>query len=236
MSHSFLFGEVFSRACSEVLACSTSIARRWGLHTLRGNDTKDHSNLLSDIKPFRFPHRVVFKDWAARNHGVSERRLGRWSKNAAGEDRTHDLRIMRPTRCQLRYCRHANMTKWKRCSLGPVALNPDPRYLDCAQPLRAYFSVKGFDGDVFGSRTCCGVGVLSVEGIRSVYGVLLVCITGCSVDLDGRVDCGIVSRKTAHRGPHRLVVRTSRRGRDNPGSTPGEDICLHADTHIRMYV
>ena len=24
---------------------------------------------------------------------------------AAGEDRTHDLRIMRPTRCQLRYCR-----------------------------------------------------------------------------------------------------------------------------------
>ena len=26
-------------------------------------------------------------------------------ENAAGEDRTHDLRIMRPTRCQLRYCR-----------------------------------------------------------------------------------------------------------------------------------
>ena len=25
-------------------------------------------------------------------------------------------------------------------------------------------------------------------------------------------------------GPYRLVVRTSRRGRDNPGSTPGEDI------------
>ena len=25
-------------------------------------------------------------------------------------------------------------------------------------------------------------------------------------------------------GPHRLVVRTSRCGRDNPGSTPGEDI------------
>ena len=24
--------------------------------------------------------------------------------------------------------------------------------------------------------------------------------------------------------PHRLVVRTSRRGRDNPGSTPGVDI------------
>ena len=26
--------------------------------------------------------------------------------------------------------------------------------------------------------------------------------------------------------PHRLVVRTSRCGRDNPGSTPGEDIVL----------
>ena len=29
----------------------------------------------------------------------------RTNTNAAGEDRTPDLRIMRPTRCQLRYCR-----------------------------------------------------------------------------------------------------------------------------------
>ena len=32
--------------------------------------------------------------------------------NAASEDRTHDLRIMRPTRCQLRYrrrCEHFNV-------------------------------------------------------------------------------------------------------------------------------
>ena len=28
--------------------------------------------------------------------------------------------------------------------------------------------------------------------------------------------------------PHRLVVRTSRCGRDNPGSTPGEDIAAWA--------
>ena len=27
-------------------------------------------------------------------------------------------------------------------------------------------------------------------------------------------------------GPHRLVVRTSRRGRDNPGATPGVDTLL----------
>ena len=30
--------------------------------------------------------------------------------------------------------------------------------------------------------------------------------------------------------PHRLVVRTSRRGRDNPGSTPGEDIFILSDS------
>ena len=30
--------------------------------------------------------------------------------------------------------------------------------------------------------------------------------------------------ETRAHGPHRLVVRTSRRGRDNPGSTPGVDI------------
>jgi hypothetical protein len=30
----------------------------------------------------------------------------------------------------------------------------------------------------------------------------------------------------SHNSPHRLVVRTSRCGRDNPGSTPGVDIYL----------
>ena len=35
-------------------------------------------------------------------------------KGAASEDRTHDLRIMRPTRCQLRYrrCKKVNVSKW----------------------------------------------------------------------------------------------------------------------------
>ena len=37
------------------------------------------------------------------------------------------------------------------------------------------------------------------------------------------------SRLCAH-GPHRLVVRTSRCGRDNPGSTPGVDIWLRQET------
>ena len=74
---------------------------------------------------------------------------------------------------------------------------------------------------------------VGVKSICSVYGVLIVCILGGSVDLDGLVHHVIVPRTTTtDRGPHRLVVRTSRRGRDNPGSTPGEDICTHADTYM----
>ena len=37
----------------------------------------------------------------------------------------------------------------------------------------------------------------------------------------------LASLKTGH-CPHRLVVRTSRRGRDNPGSTPGVDTFSYA--------
>ena len=70
---------------------------------------------------------------------------------------------------------------------------------------------------------------VSVDSICSVYGVLIVCILGDNVNLAGLVDRVIVHRTTADRGPHRLVVRTSRRNRDNPGSTPGEDICTHAN-------
>ena len=75
---------------------------------------------------------------------------------------------------------------------------------------------------------------VGVESIYSVYGVLIVCILGGSVDLDGLIDRVIVPRTTADRGPHRLVVRTSRRGRDNPGSTPGEDICRHTYIHVKI--
>ena len=34
---------------------------------------------------------------------------------AAGGDRTHDLRIMRPTRCQLRYCRPESAAGQRQC-------------------------------------------------------------------------------------------------------------------------
>ncbi len=43
------------------------------------------------------------------------------SKNAASEDRTHDLRIMRPTRCQLRYRRpcHVQLPACRLCLWVP---------------------------------------------------------------------------------------------------------------------
>ena len=45
-------------------------------------------------------HKNVMIECFARNSIIA------WaSRVAAGEDRTPDLRIMRPTRCQLRYCR-----------------------------------------------------------------------------------------------------------------------------------
>ena len=51
----------------------------------------------------------------------------------------------------------------------------------------------------------------------------------CSVTEQAKTTANQSARRTlviAHHRPHRLVVRTSRRGRDNPGSTPGEDICV----------
>ena len=49
---------------------------------------------------------------------------------------------------------------------------------------------------------------------------------------DNRVICStsLASCGWEH-SPHRLVVRTSRCGRDNPGSTPGEDILFC----VRLY-
>ena len=50
--------------------------------------------------------------------------------------------------------------------------------------------------------------------------------------------CAHRARLRAARSPHRLVVRTSRCGRDNPGSTPGEgnlvkDIaCRHESRYL----
>ena len=44
--------------------------------------------------------------------------------NAASEDRTHDLRIMRPTRCQLRYSRSVWLSADIRCAAQPTIACP----------------------------------------------------------------------------------------------------------------
>ena len=40
----------------------------------------------------------------------------------------------------------------------------------------------------------------------------------------------------SRKSPHRLVARTSRRGRDNPGSTPGEDIFSSGSIPMRSVI
>ena len=77
---------------------------------------------VSGMEPW--PPATVDLASAPRAHPTSERpaaraqlEFGRASslaaavRTAAGEDRTHDLRIMRPTRCQLRYCHDENFAK-----------------------------------------------------------------------------------------------------------------------------
>ena len=61
-------------------------------------------------------HKNVMIECFARNSIIA------WaSRVAAGEDRTPDLRIMRPTRCQLRYCR----SKWNcQCTCSMFLAHP----------------------------------------------------------------------------------------------------------------
>ena len=65
------------------------------------------------------------------------------SKDAASEDRTHDLRIMRPTRCQLRYSR---LDAYPTCSHG----RGRPFQCRCVVKLKLLplFFLHVFDGSV----------------------------------------------------------------------------------------
>ena len=78
-------------------------------------------------------------------HGTDAAKQG-FQENAAGEDRTPDLRIMRPTRCQLRYCR-----SWRqegRCCAGAHGFDLEPfsgqRQL-CADERGAQIPALGFE-------------------------------------------------------------------------------------------
>ena len=55
-------------------------------------------------------HKVGSSNLSGLIHALAD--MWRWHcKVAASEDRTHDLRIMRPTRCQLRYRRSYGLAK-----------------------------------------------------------------------------------------------------------------------------
>ena len=73
----------------------------------------------------------------------------------------------------------------------------------------------------------CGVGV-RVCVVRVPVGAsmgLWVCGRACLLAVAEVAGGGGVGSTPQHDNRlHRLVVRTSRRGRDNPGSTPGGDI------------
>ena len=76
-----------------------------------------------------------------RARAPRSRRRATKRKNAASEDRTHDLRIMRPTRCQLRYSRLTQAMGeplfWRlnRCAGGPADLDSQPPgWVELARP------------------------------------------------------------------------------------------------------
>ena len=68
---------------------------------------------------------------AARMQQLQPSHLKRRRENAAGEDRTPDLRIMRPTRCQLRYCRPESAAGQRQCL--SIRLRPN---CSCARVFR----------------------------------------------------------------------------------------------------
>jgi hypothetical protein len=76
------------------------------------------------------------------------------ASNAASEDRTHDLRSMRPTRCQLRYRRFATSTSG-RCVLR-FPPQSRRRFISNPRPIASSLSGKAFN---------CDAGVVSPMGL-----------------------------------------------------------------------
>ena len=65
----------------------------------------------------------------------------------------------------------------------------------------------------------------SIPGDRIVTCVMLRMLATAARNVDcNSVASSLWANQMCTPGPHRLVVRTSRCGRDNPGSTPGEDM------------
>ena len=79
----------------------------------------------------------------------------------------------------------------------------------------------------FPARAMCS-GAAVPHSLRKSARAALVC---CAIRCGSASFAAGVRRVVRRRRPHRLVVRTSRRGRDNPGSTPGVDSSLAFSEH-----
>ena len=95
----------------------------WTVPAARGGCLRDTAACLGHQAPQPHPSTTESTNKAGaeaqlRSDGGRHCCRGRWAiwAHAAGEDRSHDLRTMRPTRCQLRYCR-----SWQRSFAIPHA-------------------------------------------------------------------------------------------------------------------
>ena len=88
-----------SRLCAKTASAVQNACTPWG-NTILGSLWIRRAGfwLLWPSGP-----RILSRDWCK---GLADVRIHTWNKgpNVASEDRTHNLRIMRPAHCQLRYC------------------------------------------------------------------------------------------------------------------------------------
>ena len=102
---------------------ATATQAAWTVPAARGGCLRDTAACLGHQAPQPHPSTTESANKAGaaaqlRSDGGRHCCRGGWAiwAHAAGEDRAHDLRIMRPTRFQLRYCR-----SWQRCFAIPNA-------------------------------------------------------------------------------------------------------------------
>ena len=122
----------------------------------------------------------------------------------ASEDRTHDLRIMRPTRCQLRYRHRLSHASGRKPESGA--------------------GLNGGKAQAQDSIRCRSI-IRSARPLAVWSSGMILASGARGPGEEHKPCCGAQLRLLRQQRPYRLVVRTSRRGRDNPGSTPGGDIC-----------
>ena len=83
-----------------------AVRGRWA-QLLPANTKRARKQAYTDARTCCILRKLPRGVWHATRPELTRRHArAQTTQNAAGEDRTHDLRIMRPTRYQLRYCRY----------------------------------------------------------------------------------------------------------------------------------